>query len=85
MLRRFRKWLKGKLVREVRIERNTPVFVPVLASDLLKGRRALITGGSSGIGFAIADAGASIASFSTTLTSGHLTRSWTPAARSTSL
>ena len=56
MLRRFKKWLKGKFVREIRVERKMPVFVPVLTSDLLKGRRALITGGSSGIGFAIADA-----------------------------
>ena len=41
-----------------------PVTVPVLQSDLLKGRRALITGGSSGIGLAIAksylDNGASV-------------------------
>ena len=56
MLQRFKKWVKGRLVREVRVERKTPVLVPVLASDLLKGRRALITGGSSGIGLAIADA-----------------------------
>lgn len=33
-----------------------PVYVPVLQSDILKGRRALITGGSSGIGYAIAEA-----------------------------
>ena len=56
MLRRLKKWLKGRFVRKVIMERKTPVFVPALASDLLKGRRALITGGSSGIGLAIADA-----------------------------
>lgn len=33
-----------------------PVDVPVLQGDLLKGRRALITGGTSGIGFAMARA-----------------------------
>lgn len=32
------------------------VYVPVLRSDLLKGRRAMVTGGTSGIGFAIAEA-----------------------------
>lgn len=33
-----------------------PVMVPVLKGELLKGRRALVTGGSSGIGLAIAKA-----------------------------
>lgn len=33
-----------------------PVKVPVLQSELLKGRRAIITGGSGGIGFGIANA-----------------------------
>ena len=33
-----------------------PVYVPVLQSELLKDRTALITGGSGGIGYAIADA-----------------------------
>ncbi len=40
--------------------RNTPaqvpVYVPVIQSELLKDRTALITGGSGGIGYAIADA-----------------------------
>jgi len=51
-----KKWLKEKFVRTVRVERKVPVSVPALMSDLLKGRRALVTGGSSGIGFAIAEA-----------------------------
>lgn len=33
-----------------------PVYVPVLQSELLKGRTALVTGGSCGIGYAIAEA-----------------------------
>lgn len=33
-----------------------PVYVPVLQSELLKGRTALVTGGSGGIGYAIAGA-----------------------------
>lgn len=35
---------------------HVPVREPVLMSDLLKGRRALITGGTSGIGLAMAEA-----------------------------
>ena len=35
---------------------QVPVREPVLMSDLLKGRRALITGGTSGIGLAMAEA-----------------------------
>ena len=35
---------------------HVPVYVPVLQSDLLKDRTALITGGSGGIGYAIAGA-----------------------------
>ena len=56
MLKRLKRWLMGKLVRTVNAERKVPVYVPALMSDLLKGRRALVTGGTSGIGFAIADA-----------------------------
>lgn len=44
--------------------RYVPVTIPVLKGELLKGRRALVTGGSSGIGLAIAksylDNGASV-------------------------
>ena len=35
---------------------RVPVYVPVFQSELLKNRTALITGGSGGIGYAIADA-----------------------------
>lgn len=35
---------------------QVPVYVPVLQNELLKGRTALITGGSGGIGYAIAEA-----------------------------
>ena len=36
--------------------KQVPVYIPVLESNLLKGRVALVTGGTSGIGFAIAKA-----------------------------
>lgn len=35
-------------------KRKVPIYVPVYKSDLLKNRVAVITGGSSGIGYAIA-------------------------------
>lgn len=50
----------GRFVRKFcslfpRPVKYVPVYVPVLQSDLLKGRKALITGGSGGIGFAMAE------------------------------
>lgn len=44
------KALTGKLARK------EPVYIPKLQGNLLKGRSALITGGSSGIGYATAEA-----------------------------
>lgn len=54
-----------QIVRRLRVSRDrllqkckktVPVYIPVIQTELLKGRKALITGGTSGIGFAIAQA-----------------------------
>ena len=45
-------WLKHYFVHEIKV----PILVPVFQNELLKGRRAFITGGSKGIGRAIAKA-----------------------------
>jgi len=37
------------------LNKKIPIYIPVYHNDLLKDRTALITGGTSGIGFAIAD------------------------------
>lgn len=50
-LRMARKGLKSSLER---FKRKVPVPIPVYHSDLLKGRNAIVTGGTSGIGLAIA-------------------------------
>lgn len=47
---KFKSYIKKKIVRV----RKEKVLVPCLEGTLLEGKRALITGGSSGIGFAIA-------------------------------
>lgn len=47
---------KLKKAIKKRLQIKTPVYVPVLYGELLKGRRALVTGGTRGIGFAIANA-----------------------------
>lgn len=53
----FLRRVKRYLVRHLRGPvRYVPVQIPILQSELLKGRRAVITGGSSGIGLAIARA-----------------------------
>lgn len=44
------------LFNKLRVEKITPITVPVLSGNLLLDRKALITGGNRGIGFAIADA-----------------------------
>lgn len=45
-----------RLFDKLRVEKITPITVPVLSGNLLIDRKALITGGNRGIGFAIADA-----------------------------
>lgn len=52
MYRKGKRAIK-KAVR--RFGKITPVYVPVLEGNLLEGRAALVTGGTSGIGFAIAE------------------------------
>lgn len=52
LYRSFKKCLK-KIDRH--FKKIVPVYVPVLQGDLLKKRCALITGGTSGIGYAIAN------------------------------
>ena len=51
---RIKRKIKNKLIKVKEIK--TPVYIPTLMSDLLKGKTALITGGTSGIGYAIARA-----------------------------
>lgn len=45
--RKIRKFFTKQVVKQ-------PVYIPVLQSQMLEGRTALVTGGSSGIGYAIA-------------------------------
>ncbi|MDO5406089.1 MAG: SDR family oxidoreductase [Eubacteriales bacterium] len=51
-IKRNIKWLINKF----KVQVKTPVLINVQENDLLKGRVAVITGGSSGIGLAIANA-----------------------------
>lgn len=53
MFQRIKSYLKRKLQGPTKVVKVT---IPVYSTELLKGRRALITGGTSGIGFAIAAA-----------------------------
>ena len=59
MFNNIKRFLKAPLVKvKRRFERviKVPVYIPVFHGELLKGRRAFITGGSKGIGRAIAKA-----------------------------
>lgn len=49
IIRKVAAWLRGPV-------KVVPVMVPVLQADLLRGRRALVTGGASGIGLGVAEA-----------------------------
>lgn len=52
--------LRALLNRPTRVverrEKHIPIYLPVLQSELLRGRKALITGATSGIGYCLAEA-----------------------------
>ena len=55
MIRRVaRVFRRGLWKISSKFKKRVPVYIPVLSSELLKGRTALITGGTSGIGYEIA-------------------------------
>jgi len=51
MIKKIKKWIKNKIT----IEKKEKIIVPVVDGHFLDNRQALITGGSSGIGYAIAE------------------------------
>lgn len=53
MIAKIKSFVKRVLFRPVVVQ---PINVPVLQSNLLNGRRALVTGGTGGIGYGIASA-----------------------------
>lgn len=55
MIRRIYRAIKRRFIKFGRkFKKIVPVYVPVMQDELLKGRCALVTGGTSGIGYAIA-------------------------------
>lgn len=55
MIRRVARVFRQELWKiSSKFKKRIPVYIPVLSSELLKGRTALITGGTSGIGYEIA-------------------------------
>lgn len=52
---RFAKKIIRNMVMIFKKEKKIPIPNPINAPELLKGKIALITGGSSGIGFAMAE------------------------------
>lgn len=55
MIRRVvRVFRRGLRKISSKFKKKVPVYIPVLSGELLKGRTALITGGTSGIGYEIA-------------------------------
>ena len=44
-----------KILRKCKVTVNEPVYIPLLSGELLKGKTVLVTGGTGGIGQAIAD------------------------------
>lgn len=55
MIRRIYRAIRRRFIKIGRkFKKIVPVYVPVMQDELLKGRCALITGGTSGIGYAIA-------------------------------
>ena len=54
MLKKIKNIVK-KIIMLLKEKKEIPIPVPVNAPELLKGKVALITGGSGGIGFAMAE------------------------------